>query len=312
MLIIKFTAVCSLNLLRDKLNKIKNLNGCCKCASLKYNSSDCKFKFKRKCHHCSSWHFDFLCPQGSTGSQTDQSADITSNMLNTDAKSRVVSLQSLSFQTLLPTFSFALQENGTTFHGLSDRGSQSSFVSESLASSQNLKVLEKNVTLTIRGFNVPQSYSSGLVEVSLKFWNTIHLVAAFVIPEIKIYLDLPQLGTVVNNFKEKGHKLADSFLNKNANSVSGIDFVLGSDASYCLVGRDIRFGSKSLYVHSPVGALLLDDINYLHDLPHLPTSETFKNAAQVSQSSDHSQSISNTEPISKSCMGSHPTCIFCI
>ena len=296
---------------RDKLDKIKNLNGCCKCASLKHKSSDCKFKFKRKCRHCSSWHFDFLCPQGSTGSQTAQSANVTSNTLNTDAKSGVVSLQSLSFHTLLPTFSFAVQENGTMYCGLSDRGSQSSLVSERLVSSQNFKVLEKNVRLTIRGFNVPQSYSSSLVEVPLKFGDTIHLVAALVIPEIKIYLDLPQLGTVVNHFKEKGYKLADSFLNQNSNSVSDIDFVLRSDASYCLVGRDIRFGSKSLYVNSPAGALLLGDINYLlHDLPHLLTSETFVNTAQISQSSDHSRSISNTEPISKTCVSSHLTHAF--
>ena len=76
-----------------------------------------------------------------------------------------------------------------------------------------------------------------LVEVPLKFGDTIHLVTALVIPEIKIYLDLPQLGTVLNHFKEKGYKL-DSFLNKNSNSAS--DIVLGSDAFYCLVGRVIK------------------------------------------------------------------------
>ena len=46
---------------KAKVEKIKSLNGCTKCASLDHKTDECKFLFKRKCNSCSLWHFNFLC-----------------------------------------------------------------------------------------------------------------------------------------------------------------------------------------------------------------------------------------------------------
>ena len=46
---------------REKFDKLKELHGCTKCASLVHKSQDCTFKFKYKCSNCSGWHFSFLC-----------------------------------------------------------------------------------------------------------------------------------------------------------------------------------------------------------------------------------------------------------
>ena len=44
-----------------KLDKIKLLNGCLKCASLSHTAEKCNFIFKMKCKFCKAWHFSFLC-----------------------------------------------------------------------------------------------------------------------------------------------------------------------------------------------------------------------------------------------------------
>ena len=46
---------------RQKLDKLKSLNGCTKCGSLNHYTDKCTFRFRRKCYHCSGWHFSFLC-----------------------------------------------------------------------------------------------------------------------------------------------------------------------------------------------------------------------------------------------------------
>ena len=43
-----------------KIEILKLLNGCFKCACLKHFSSQCRFRFKRKCA-CKQWHFSYLC-----------------------------------------------------------------------------------------------------------------------------------------------------------------------------------------------------------------------------------------------------------
>ena len=296
---------------KEKLDKIKSLNGCSKCASLKHKFAECRFKFKRKCRYCSGWHFDFLCSQWSTGSQTGQDASPRSNALSTEAKSGVVNLQTLSCNTLLPTFSFCVNENGTKLRALNDRGSQSSFITENAVVNQKLKVLQKNVKLTVSGFNAPQSYISSLVEVPLRFGSNMHLITAFVVPDIKVNLNLPQLGTIVHDFLNKGYSLADSFLNEHSDKIVNIDFVLGSDASHCLVGSDICFGNRSMYVDTAVGVLLLGDINHIvHDLPHLPFCKIAESSIHVSESFNNVQSVSETESISSSFAGMHLTHAF--
>ena len=171
-----------------------------------------------------------------------------------------------------------------------------------------MKVLQKNIKLTVIGFNVPQAYISSLVEVPLILKGKSHLVHALVVPDIKVDLDLPQLSTVIAHFKDKGYNLADSFLDKYSNSVRNIDFVLGSDASYCLTGRDVCFGNRSMYVDSHVGVLLLGKINHvLEDLSYLPCNEGNE---VVSSSLSKVIDNSHSEQVSSSFASTHLTHAF--
>ena len=252
-----------------RIEKINQLKGCVKCGYMNHVTQQCKFKFQRKCRHCSKWHFEFLCPQWSTGSQKSKLPADDSKVVHTEASSGIVVLPSVGCDSLLSTFSFTVHNE--VFRGLIDRGSQSSFVSESLATSHNLKILQSNVKLTVHGFNKQQNYLSRLVELPIRLGGLLHVIPCLVVPQVKVDLKLPQLGSVIEAFLQKGYVLADSNLNKNSISISNIDFLLGSDAARCLAGRDICFGKQSMYIESSGGVLLLGNVtSILQDLPYLP------------------------------------------
>ena len=210
-----------------------------------------------------------MCSQWSTGSPKFKGPESETKMVISEATSGVVVLPIVNCDSVLPTFSFYI--NKSMVRGLNDRGSQGSFVSERLVSSHNLKVIQDDVKLTINGSNKPQSYLSRVVEVPVCLGKSVHKIPSLVVPEIKVNLNLPQLGSVVEAFLHKGYKLADSNLNENSKSVSNVDFLLGSDAARCLTGVDRCFGRQSLYIEASVGILLLGNTtSILQDLPYLP------------------------------------------
>lgn len=255
----------------DKLEKIKSFKGCIKCASLYHPTEDCKFRFHNKCRNCSKWHFSFICPQMPKNTLDTKKEQTISD--KSECNSGVVVLHSGSCNSILPTFSFKMFAEGQLWRGLKDCGSQSSFITEKLASLQKLKTLKDDITLTVNGFNAPQLYRSRLVEVPLYSSDGSRIVPALVIPEIKVNLKIDKLGDIVKEFKERGYSLADSFLNVNSRSIHNIDFLLGADASYCIVGKDILFGEtkSSMYIDSSIGILLLGKVNALmKDLSCLP------------------------------------------
>ena len=45
----------------QKVSKLNELSGCCKCANLDHTSDECKFRFRKSCIYCDSSHFSFLC-----------------------------------------------------------------------------------------------------------------------------------------------------------------------------------------------------------------------------------------------------------
>ena len=174
--------------------------------NLNHQSRQCKFRFQRKCKTCSKWHFDFLCSQRSTGSPKSKGAESETKMVKSEATNGVVVLPIVNCDSVLPTFSFYI--NKSMVCGLNDRGSQSSFVTERLVSSHNLKVIQDEVKLTINGFNKPQIYLSRVVEVPVCLGQSVHKIPSLVVPEIKVNLNLPQLRSVVEAFLHKGYKLA--------------------------------------------------------------------------------------------------------
>ncbi|XP_068232415.1 uncharacterized protein [Palaemon carinicauda] len=46
---------------QSKIEKLKQLNFCTNCTYDSHKTSDCRFKFNRKCKHCNKWHFSYLC-----------------------------------------------------------------------------------------------------------------------------------------------------------------------------------------------------------------------------------------------------------
>ena len=59
-------------------------------------------------------------------------------------------------------------------------------------------------------------------------------------------------------FMDKGYKLADRFLTGD----TGIDFVLGAEASYCIPEEIVLFDSSpnpSVYCRSKIGVMLIGD-----------------------------------------------------
>ncbi|XP_068234441.1 uncharacterized protein [Palaemon carinicauda] len=46
---------------QSKIEKLKQLNFCTNCTCDSHKTSDCRFKFNRKCKHCNKWHFSYLC-----------------------------------------------------------------------------------------------------------------------------------------------------------------------------------------------------------------------------------------------------------
>ncbi|XP_068225069.1 uncharacterized protein [Palaemon carinicauda] len=46
---------------QSKIETLKQLNFCTNCTYDSHKTSDCRFKFNRKCKHCNKWHFSYLC-----------------------------------------------------------------------------------------------------------------------------------------------------------------------------------------------------------------------------------------------------------
>ncbi|XP_064096396.1 uncharacterized protein LOC135208197 [Macrobrachium nipponense] len=190
---------------KEKVDKLKALNACIKCANLGHWENFCKFKFKRKCSKCYGWHFSFLC---SCDSVNPSVKETVSNPIDTKPKqkqhrdtttkkttqSNVISpgasLQSNGgIDSLLPTFSCLI--GNTKVRGLMDSGSQANFISERALEGQLYRIVKDKLQVTVNGFNGPRKYNSKLVEVKIKFGHDTYDIEAICVPEINLNLKLP-------------------------------------------------------------------------------------------------------------------------
>ena len=60
-----------------------------KCGSIKHPTAKCRFKFKRRCVHCSQWHFDFLCGKNSP-SEGNSSNEVSKQVTRTNSGDAVL------------------------------------------------------------------------------------------------------------------------------------------------------------------------------------------------------------------------------
>ncbi|XP_066947446.1 uncharacterized protein [Macrobrachium rosenbergii] len=271
---------------QEKIDKLVSLSGCIKCGNLNHTSDNCKFKFNSRCSNCKGWHMSYLCvgnprkkestaDKSKVNSGLDKSKD--NSKLNIASSNLITLTEALQGDTdgesILPTFTCKI--GGKRVRGLKDGGCQSNFITESLASQLDLKVIKDNFSITVNGINVPKTYKSKLVEFNVKFGDELKTIKALCIPSINIVLKLPNLRKVVDSFLMQGYKLADESLKNCQDEISDIEFILGCKSSYCIPDSEVLFGERkmSLYSQTPLGIILKGDINQLlHDLEDLPVN----------------------------------------
>ena len=283
----------------EKLNRLRQLNACLRCANLGHFATACKFRFKSKCRNCDHYHFTFLCDgtlQPSVGSRNGNSSktpakqSTSSNAAQSESEptnseehisEAITSMQIVCasyFQenmgevdSVLSTFTISKHNTDEKIRGLYDQGSQSSFVLENLLPALDHTVLNNCIKLTIKGINNTKTITSKLVEVRLMFGNHCRTVKMLTVPNINISLQLPGLPEVVRQFRNKGFKLADELLDCKSTVLGNMGLILGADAGHCFVGRTVDFGQSSVYMECKFGILLLGSVNaMLRDKLDLP------------------------------------------
>ena len=148
----------------DKVQKLQQLNGCVKCASITHETKNCSFRFFKRCFHCNGWHLSFLCTfdsklQASKANDLQPSSKSLNSKSSTDPKAKEkgsektqtglvllgATLQSNdSINSILPTFTCEFAASGKMIRGLRDNGSQSNFISEAALTDQTYRVINNN------------------------------------------------------------------------------------------------------------------------------------------------------------------------
>ena len=267
---------------RNKLERLKAINGCCVCASNDHCTSNCNFKLRRVCSNCSLSHFTFLCPtlpDKTTMKNTSSNAAVTLNMQSLD-----------NFDCIVPTFS-CFVGNGLSelrLRGLKDTGSQSNLICESLLVSIDHDVVNPAVTLQINGINDAKIYMSKLINVSIRLGDSNYVVPFLTIPSINTSMRLPGLSGVVSDYQSKGYQLADEELSDDSDYVSNIQLILGSGSAYCFKYFTVHYGS-SVFYQTQFGVMLDGSVPQMkNDISKLPDNkpiETFSAALKVCDTS---------------------------
>lgn len=258
----------------DKLARLEHIKGCIRCANAGHQSSACKFRFKKPCNLCSSWHFTFICPSnrfpGLKGNNPNY--EPVNTKLDKKTQSTVVVTNfyqgGYNIDSILSTF--VCTDGSSKLRGLRDSGSQSNFICERLLTDSN-HVVVRDVSLLINGINQSKAYKSKLVKMQLSFGGEDRSVEFLTLPKINISLSLPGLSTIVREFICKGYNMADCSLIDSGNVIENLDLILGANAAYCFNDCSVHFGERSVFTQTQFGIMLLGNVEQmLSDLVHLP------------------------------------------
>ena len=246
-----------------KLEVIDKFQGCRKCARFGHVTSNCNFRFKKKCE-CGAWHMSYLCV---ANKKDNISSNSNTSAGSTDVVTGVAVMNNISGISAIPSFTFTVGESTSLVRGVKDGGSQSTFVSSRLHKQHRFKVIHSNVKLTVKGFNGDKCYSTFVVEFPFTIGEKSFVITAPVVPNLNINLKLPLLGSVVDVMQSKGFVLADKLLTNQSSSLDNIDLLLGTDFSHCLPICEVLLGSlnPSLYLESHAGVLLSGNLDLLLD-----------------------------------------------
>lgn len=262
----------------SKRKKLKSMNHCLKCG---YNhpTNECRFKFYNACTLCNKQHFAYLCTEsGSSIAVSSEEGKVTHSghkpkSMKVTEKRTVNQLVQFAIQNeefekvVLPTFSMEASSRSNkklNLKCLLDTASQSSFIIKDLATKMKLDIVQKDITVNIFGFNEARKYVTNLVSLDLYINNKKKTIYAIVVPKIRTSITIPELDMVATEFKNKGHKMADTHL--NSDSSNNIQLLLGMDNCDLLSFETVPYGSserQSIYLKTPLGTVLLGNVNQM-------------------------------------------------
>ena len=161
-----------------KINKLKELKFCIKCAGPNHFANECKYQFKKPCYICNkNNHFSFLCLNTKKGDNSYNNKNVNNKNDKTNLKDKdsinsgtchvemTASNVNVS-QNILPTFTCSLK-GGKKLSALLDSGAQISFINDKISNKYKFKILKKDVNITIKGFNSHFEHKTNVVEVPI-------------------------------------------------------------------------------------------------------------------------------------------------
>jgi hypothetical protein len=259
---------------KQKVDKLKSMNYCVRCGTGTHFSRDCKFAFYKYCFSCRGKHFTYLCLTSKNAFPKNITEPVVQN--GTATINCGMNTDNISNAVILPTFTVKLS-NDLIVRALRDTGAQTSFVSRDILKNIPYKVIKKDFTLTVNGFNAAKQYVTDVIELKVKLGNGEYIIEAIIVPNVNIHLKLPGLGTVVGALKAKGYKLADKILNHTTNEINNIEIILGANALYCIPERNISFGVNGFYSETEMGLMLCGRLSTLaENLDYLPKLKNVK------------------------------------
>ena len=153
-----------------KLNRLRELRGCCKCGKINRETNRCRFKFKRKCYKCTQYRFSYLClkskPQTTKDGKVNVSSQNQSETLVQNGSGYVgeIYIDQFGEGAILPTFSKRFPNN-SVIRGMRDSGCQPKFITQEAADRLKLKVIDSKFSLSVHEFNASQRYKTDGVEM---------------------------------------------------------------------------------------------------------------------------------------------------
>lgn len=265
---------------KDKVDRLRKLNACTKCANLEHNANSCRFRFNKRCFTCSDWHFGFLCCENLIDpnfTKTDPSNDnkvkpkfvsdkkFTKCPMQKKVHSGVACLINVdeisdTSDSILPTFTCRI--GNKQFRALRDSGSQGNFVSKDLLKDVKHSVVDSPVSLTVTGINEKKTYETETVSLNIALGSKNYCINAMVIPDINIDLKISNLPEIIRGFSDKGYTLADKHLNDKDGKIDDIKLILGANSAHCFSDMNVFFGpnNMSVYQSTPFGIILIGDV----------------------------------------------------
>ena len=89
--------------------------------------------------------------------------------------------------------------------------------------------------MSVNGINSVKKYKSKIVACEVLINKIKYTITAMCLPKIDIFLKVPMLGKIVEEFLSKGYTLANTFLNSDSKTISNIQFIFGIKDRYCLI-----------------------------------------------------------------------------